>query len=249
MKASPSKMKSAQKRLLIIEDHPMTRDGLCCLIEGEPDLVVEWKAETAAQGMAFILKHCPDLVLTDITLPDKNGLELIKDMRAIHPELSILVISMHDETLYAERSLRAGARGYITKQEGGERIMGAIRQVLDGKIYVSAAIAARIVEGFSGKTRQSDKSPISRLTDREFDVYQLIGHGKSTKEIADQLHGHGKSTKEIADQLHLSAKTVAVHRGNIKEKLGIKSAGELAHHAIRWVEGQTAGSGPRKGEP
>ena len=205
----------------------MTREGLAHLIDGEPDLIVTWKAENAAQALAVITHERPDLVLTDITLPDKNGLELIKDLRALQPELAILVISMHDESLFAERSLRAGARGYITKQEGGERLMQAIRQVLSGAIYVSATIAARIVETFSGQPR-SARSPISQLSDREFEVYQLIGQGKSTKEIASQLH--------------LSDKTVAVHRGNIKRKLAITNAGELIHHAIRWVEGNRSPS-------
>lgn len=206
----------------------MTRDGLVYLIESEPDLKVLWKAENAAQALQVVLKEKPDLVLTDITLPDKNGLELIKDLRAIHPELFILVVSMHDESLYAERALRAGARGYITKQAGGERLMTAIRQILAGGIAVSDKITARIMEAFSGRNAGSDNSPASKLSDREFEVYELIGRGKSTKEIAQQLH--------------LSDKTVAVHRAHIKGKLGFTSAGELAHHAIRWVEGQTPGS-------
>lgn len=208
----------------------MTRDGLVYLINGEPDLLVEWKAENAAQALEIVIREKPDLVLTDITLPDKNGLELIKDLRAIQEELAILVVSMHDESLYAERALRAGARGYITKQEGGERLMQAIRQILAGSIAVSDRITARVMEAFSGRTQGNENSPVSKLSDREFEVYQWIGRGKSTKEIAHQLR--------------LSEKTVAVHRGHIKEKLGIRSAGELTHHAIRWVEGQApAGSG------
>jgi DNA-binding NarL/FixJ family response regulator len=229
LKKAAAKSKPTKKRILIVEDHPMTRDGLVYLINGEADLQVAWKAENAAQALQTVTRENPDLVLTDITLPDKNGLELIKDLRAIRPELAILVVSMHDESLYAERALRAGARGYITKQEGGERLMKAIRQVLAGSIAVSDRIAARIMEAFSGRTLGNENSPVSKLSDREFEVYQLIGRGKSTKEIAHQLH--------------LSEKTVAVHRGHIKEKLGITSAGELTHHAIRWVEGQApAGS-------
>jgi DNA-binding NarL/FixJ family response regulator len=169
-------------------------------------------------------------VITDITLPDKNGLELIKDIRALHPRLSILVISMHDESLYAERALRAGARGYITKQEGGEKLMQAIRQVLAGKVYVSDNITTQIVEAFSTRGRGNSGAALGPLSDREFEVYDLIGRGKSTKEIAHQLH--------------LSEKTVAVHRARIKTKLGLKSAVELSHHAIRWVEGQVAGKSP-----
>lgn len=205
----------------------MTRDGLSYLIEGEADLKVEWKAEDAKEALEVITRERPDLVLTDLTLPDKNGLELIKDMRALRPDLAILVVSMHDETLYAERVLKAGARGYITKHAGGDRLMKAIRDVLGGNIAVSGKITARIMEAFSGRAKGSDNSPVSRLSDREFEVYQLIGHGRSTKEIAHQLH--------------LSEKTVAVHRAHIKEKLELASAGELTHHAIRWVEGQTPG--------
>jgi DNA-binding NarL/FixJ family response regulator len=228
LKKNPTNAKRAKKRLLIVEDHPMTRDGLAYLINGEADLEVVWKAENARQALETVTRELPDLVLTDITLPDKNGLELIKDLRAIRPELAILVVSMHDESLYAERALRAGARGYITKQEGGDRLMRAIRQVLSGQISVSDRITARIMEAFSGRSAGNEKSPVSQLSDREFEVYQLIGHGKSTKEIAHQLH--------------LSEKTVAVHRAHIKEKLGIGSAGELTHHAIRWVEGQAPGA-------
>jgi len=206
----------------------MTRDGLTYLIDGEPDLKVVWKAEDARQALDVVTRERPDLVLTDLTLPDKNGLELIKDLRAIRPDLAILVVSMHDETLYAERALKAGARGYITKHEGGERLMQAIRQILGGSIAVSGKMTARIMEAFSNKKAGNDHSPNSRLSDREFEVYQLIGCGKSTKEIAHQLH--------------LSEKTVAVHRAHIKEKLEIGTAGELTHHAIRWIEGQSTGA-------
>jgi DNA-binding NarL/FixJ family response regulator len=211
-------------RVLVVEDHPMTRAGLVQLIDGESDLKVEWRAEDAKSALQVVMTEQPDLVLTDLTLPDKSGLELIKDIKAIMPQVPILVISMHEESLYAERSLRAGARGYITKQEGGERLMQAIRQVLGGGIYVSAQTGARILEIFSGKRNTAAKSPIVSLSDREFEVYHLLGEGKSTKEIATHLH--------------LSEKTVAVHRVHIKEKLHIASAGELSHHAIRWVESQ-----------
>src|SRR4029077_5835569 len=140
-----------------------------------------------------------------ISLPDKNGLELIKDVRALCPTAPILVVSMHDETLYAERVLRAGARGYIMKQEGGKKLMAAIRQILGGQIYVSEKMSARILESFSGH-RGDAESPVTKLSDREFEVFQLIGRGKGTRDIADQLR--------------LSVKTVEVHRANIKKKLG-----------------------------
>lgn len=224
-----SSAKSARRvtRIMIVEDHPMTRDGLVQLLSGESDLKVLWKAQNAREALEALNKEEPDLILTDLTLPDKNGLELIKDAQALRPNVPILVISMHEESLYAERALRAGARGYITKDAGGEKLMHAVRQVLAGAVYVSEKTTTRLLEALSGKVKQS-ASPISQLSDREFEVYDLIGRGKSTKEIAQRLH--------------LSDKTVAVHRENIKRKLQIGSSAELTHHAIRWVEGQASGS-------
>lgn len=216
---SPKKRK---KRLLIVDDHPMMRQGLAQLISNEPDLVACCQAESAAQALALIEREHPDLVLVDITLPGKSGLELIKDIQALHPELAVLVISMHDESLYAERVLRAGGRGYIMKQEGGKKLMQAIRQVLSGGIYVSDAMSAKILEIFSGKRGETGGSSIEHLTDREFEVFQLIGQGQSTREIAERLH--------------LSTKTVEVHRLNIKQKLKLKTAPELIRYAVRWVE-------------
>jgi len=169
----------------------------------------------------------PDLVLADISLPDKNGLELIKDFQAIQPGLSVLVISMHDESLYAERVLRAGGRGYIMKQEGGKKLMLAIRQVLEGKIYVSEKMSANILEIFSGRRAGTEGSPLEKLSDREFEVFQLIGQGQGTKDIAEKLH--------------LSVKTVDVHRANIKAKLKLNSMPELIRFAVRWSESQGAG--------
>jgi DNA-binding NarL/FixJ family response regulator len=219
-----SNSKKGKKQILIVDDHPMMRQGLAQLISSEPDLAVCCEAETAGQALDSVIRKKPDLVLVDISLPDKNGLELIKDIRAIHPDLTVLVISMHDESLHAERVLRAGGRGYIMKQEGGKKLMQAIRQVLSGQIYVSDRISARILEAFSGQKGESSDSPVSKLTDREFEVLQLIGQGKATRDIALQLK--------------ISVKTVEVHRGNIKQKLGIKTAPELIRFAVRWVEGQ-----------
>lgn len=220
-KAKPSK---ARTRILVVDDHPMMRQGLAALINNEKDLSVCGEAESAAQAMDSIGTAKPDLVIADITLPDKSGLELIKDALAVHPGLRILVVSMHDESLYAERVLRAGGRGYIMKQEGGKRLMDGIRQVLAGQIYVSEKISKRILEIFSGQRNTSGGSPVEKLTDREFEVFQLIGEGKGTRDIAEKLH--------------LSVKTVEVHRLHIKEKLEIKSAGELIRFAVRWVETQ-----------
>ena len=219
---------NAQTRILIVDDHPMMRQGLAQLVNNEPDLAVCCEVENAHQALAAIDKALPDLVLADITLPDKGGIELIKDIQAIHPGLAVLVISMHDESLYAERVLRAGGRGYIMKQEGGKKLMEAIRQVLSGQIYVSEKMSARILESFSGRRSPgADKSPVENLTDREFEVFQLIGQGKGTRQIAEKLH--------------LSVKTVEVHRVHIKTKLKLESATELIRFAVRWVEGQAAG--------
>ena len=219
---------NAKTRILIVDDHPMMRQGLAQLVNNEPDLAVCCEVENAHQALAAIDKARPDLVLADITLPDKSGIELIKDIQAIHPGLAVLVISMHDESLYAERVLRAGGRGYIMKQEGGKKLMEAIRQVLSGQIYVSEKMSARILESFSGgRSPGADKSPVENLTDREFEVFQLIGQGKGTRQIAEKLH--------------LSVKTVEVHRVHIKTKLKLESATELIRFAVRWVEGQAAG--------
>jgi DNA-binding NarL/FixJ family response regulator len=162
------------------------------------------------------------LLLVDISLPDKNGLEVIKDMQALHPGLAVLVISMHDESLYAERVLRAGGRGYIMKQEGGKKLMEAIRRVLSGKIYVSEQISGKILESLSDRGEQTNQRPMGNLTDREFEVLQMLGQGKGTSEIAQQLH--------------VSTKTVDAHRANIKRKLNLKTGPELVRYAVRWVE-------------
>jgi DNA-binding NarL/FixJ family response regulator len=209
-------------RVLIVDDHPMTRAGLVYVINHQPDLVVCAEAENAADALDAVDACEPDLVLADITLPGKSGLELIKDIKAIRPGLPILVISMHDESLYAERVLRAGARGYITKHEGGKKVMQAIRLVLGGQIYVSEKMSANILETFSGGRTASVRSLIAQLSDREFEVFQLLGEGLSTREIAERLH--------------LSTKTVDAHRANIKAKLVIKTTSELISYAARWTE-------------
>ena len=215
-------------RIMIVDDHPMMREGLRQLIANEPDLSVCCEVENAHQCLESVANSAPSLALVDITLPGKNGLELIKDLQAMHPELPILVISMHDEALYAERVLRAGGRGYIMKQEGGKKLMEAIRQVLSGQIYVSEKISAKILEIFSGRRSGAATTPVEHLTDREFEVFQLIGQGRSTRQIAEHLH--------------LSVKTVEVHRVNIKGKLKLETAAELIRYAVRWVESQTTGN-------
>ena len=219
-----AKNKNSAKRLLIVDDHPMMRTGLAQLIGNEPDLKVVAEADNARQALAVVEKNNFDLALLDISLPDKNGLELIKDLRAVRPGLMILVVSMHDEMIYAERVLRAGGRGYIMKQEGGEKFLRAIRQVLAGQIYVSDKMSSIILEIFSGRPTETSSSPVQKLSDREFEVFQLIGQGIGTRDIAEQLH--------------LSVKTVEVHRANIKKKLDLKTAPDLVRQAVRWFDSQ-----------
>jgi len=224
MAAQPKSRKNPQKRLLIVDDHPMMRNGLAQLIDMEGDLKVCAEADNGGQAITAVTKQEFDLALVDISLPDKSGLELIKDLRAIHPELPILVVSMHDEMIYAERVLRGGARGYIMKQEGGQKLLQAIRHVLAGQVFVSEKMSARILENFSGGPGQPSGSPVRRLSDREFEVFQMIGQGVATGEIATRLH--------------LSVKTVEVHRANIKQKLKLATATELVRYAVRWLDAQ-----------
>jgi DNA-binding NarL/FixJ family response regulator len=217
--------KPKKAQILIVDDHPMTRSGLTHLINHQSDTEVCGEAENAAQALDLLATSQPDLIMIDITLPGKSGLELIKDVKAIRPDLAILVVSMHDESLYADRVLRAGARGYITKHEGGDKLMGAIRHVLNGKIYVSESMSAHILEIFSGAHSGADRSSIQNLSDREFEVFQALGKGLSSHEIAKKLH--------------LSAKTVDAHRANIKAKLKINTTAELISFAARWTTTQT----------
>ncbi|MFZ0503581.1 MAG: response regulator transcription factor [Chthoniobacterales bacterium] len=217
--------KAKKTRILIVDDHPMTRAGLVHLINHQPEMVVDGEAEDAAQALDLLASKRPDLMLIDITLPGKSGLELIKDVKAMHPDLPMLVLSMHDESLYADRVLRAGARGYITKHEGGDKLMGAIRHVLSGRIYVSESMSAHILEIFSGGQTGIDRSSIQKLSDREFEVFEALGEGLSSHEIAKKLH--------------LSAKTVDAHRANIKTKLKINTTAELISFSARWAATQS----------
>jgi DNA-binding NarL/FixJ family response regulator len=211
---------NAKSRILIVDDHPMTRQGLVTLIEHQPDWAVCFEAQNAEQALEAIAKTRPDLVLADISLPGKSGLELIKDIRALRENLPVLVISMHDESLYAERALRAGARGYVPKHSGAAKIVEAIRAVLNGRIYVSEEMSAHFLEQLSGRSSPQMRSPVEQLSDREFEVFELIGQGLSAHDIAQRLF--------------LSAKTVDAHRANIKEKLKIKTTAELIAYAARW---------------
>ncbi len=208
----------AQKKIIIVDDHPMMREGLRGIITREPDLVVCCEADSARKALLLIEKSTPDLALVDITLPERSGLELVKDLKVLRPALSILAISMHDESLYAERLLRAGARGYINKHQPPEELLRAIRMVLAGRIYVSSEMSESVLQRFSGRSKNA-RSPLQILTDREVEIFQLFGEGKTGKEIALQLC--------------LSDKTVAVHSANIRQKLKIKSTAQLIRLAVQ----------------
>jgi DNA-binding NarL/FixJ family response regulator len=213
-----------RKKILLVEDHPLMRAGLAQLINRQADMVVCGEAGDPAAASQELARTCPDLILTDITMPGRSGFEFIKDLIAEEPERLILVVSMHDETIYAERALRAGARGYVMKEAGGENLLAAIRQVLAGQVYLSPKMSAGILETLSGRRPRGSGSPIEKLSDREFEILQLVGLGKSTREIANQLH--------------ISPKTVDVHRGHIKEKLQLRDVTALVRYAVRWVETQ-----------
>ena len=219
----PKQPDTARKRILIVDDHAVLREGLTAQINREADLVVCGEAENAGAAIAAVEKLNPDLVLADITLPGRNGLELIRDLRALRPGLPVLVLSMHDAALFAERVLRAGGRGYVSKQQGGQRLIQAIRHVLGGQIYLSDEVSTRLLGSFTGKPeRPRTLSPVEQLTDRELEVFTLIGQAKETKEISQRLG--------------MSAKTVEAHRASIKRKLQLKTGPELTRHAVLWVE-------------
>jgi DNA-binding NarL/FixJ family response regulator len=221
---SNSSTSKAQHSVLLIDDHPMTRYGMARLIEQEPDLLVCGEAPDAQSALAAVKAHKPDVALVDLTMPGGEGLELIKDIRTLHPDVAVLVVSMHDEELYAERALRAGARGYIMKNEGGEKLVEAIRQVLLRKTWLSENMSERVTEIFSGRRRRGDNTALGKLTDREFEVFRLLGQG---------LTGG-----EIGERLRLSTKTVETHRLHLREKLGLKTGPALIKYAVRWAGAQ-----------
>lgn len=222
-KTPKTETRTSRKRILIVDDHAVLREGLVAQINREPDLVVCGEAETARAAVEAVEKFAPDLVLADITLPGRNGLELIRDLRAVRPGLPVLVLSMHDASLFAERVLRAGGRGYVSKQQSGSQLIKAIRHVLSGQIYLSEEVSTRLLGSFTGrKERPKTLSPVELLTDRELEVFNLIGQARETKEISRRLG--------------MSAKTVEAHRASIKRKLQLKTGPELTRHAVLWVE-------------
>src|ERR1700687_3519026 len=209
-----------KKRILVVDDHPIIRQGLALMLNREADLVVCGEAEDATGAMLVMVSARPDVLIVDISLNGPDGLDLLKNIRTTHPALPVLILSMHDESIYAERALRAGANGYIMKQEATERVLVAVRQILAKNVYVSDRIANRMLQHYIKGSVSERKSPIAELSDRELEVFRLIGEG------------HG--TRMIADELHLSVKTVESYQAHIKEKLSLKNGRELVQRAIQW---------------
>jgi len=215
---------SGKMRVFVVDDHPIVRQGLSQLINREPDLWVCGEAEDARTALDALGPAKADIVIVDVSLDGPDGIELLKTIRSRDSKLQVLMLSMHDESLYAERALRAGANGYIMKQEATERVLIAIRQILSGEVYVSDRMSQKMMQQFIHRSGAARSSPMAELTDRELEVFRLIGHG------------HG--TRQIAEELHLSVKTVESYYAHIKEKLTLKNARELVQHAVQWVASQ-----------
>jgi DNA-binding NarL/FixJ family response regulator len=219
---NPSNLPPVRTRIFLVDDHPMVREHLTALIERESDLMVCGEAEDAPSAVERIRAQQPHLVIMDITLKQSHGLELLKDLRGLSPKLPVLVLSMHDESLYAERVLRAGAMGYITKQEATRNILSAIRKVLHGEVYLSARMSERMMRKMVGQPIAQPTSPQEILTDRELEVLQMIGRGFGTRRIADELR--------------IGIKTVESYRARIKEKLRLHDGDQLLQYAIQWLQ-------------
>lgn len=210
------------KRIVIVEDHPVFRAGLKELIETEADLQVCGEADTATKAMQIVARETPDLAIVDITLKGRSGIELIKNLHHDHPDLKMLVLSMHHESLYAERAFRAGANGYIMKEETSASIIEAIRSVERGEQYASRQFMASVFNKYLSHPKDDTRSPIDRLTHRELEVFRLLGMGMTTRAIASRLD--------------LSVKTIGTYRERIKTKLDLQNASDLVHAATRWLE-------------
>ncbi len=219
-------VRKAKVRVLLVDDHPVLRKGLAQLINQDPRLAVCGEAEDAPQAIKAIETLLPDLVIMDISLKLGNGIELLKTVKPHFPDLPVLVLSMHDETLYAERSLRAGAMGYLMKDDPAEQVLLAIGRVLAGEIFLSNRMKSRMMLQFAGRNRKAPSSTLEQLTDRELEVFRLIGAGRTTREIADHLH--------------LSMHTVQAYREFIKAKLKLPNSTQLVQHAVHWTYGHAA---------
>ncbi len=213
-------------RVLLVDDHPFVRQGIASSLEDVPDIELLGEADSCDSALDVVAREVPDVVVTDLSLPDKSGLELVRALVAEHPRLPILVLSMHEEDIYAERCLRAGAKGYLMKSHGPESLISAIRTVARGRVYVSPELAQRLVSILTSPvpTNPQREGLLKELSDREFEVFELVGRGRTAKEIASQLG--------------LSSKTVDVHRARIRGKLGLHSTTDLTHYAVRWVKSQ-----------
>ncbi|HSY43507.1 MAG TPA: response regulator transcription factor [Candidatus Acidoferrum sp.] len=216
-------MNAAKKKILVVDDHPLVREWLANLIQQQPDLSVSSETESAPSALSAVDTAKPDLVIVDINLKNSSGIELIKSLKESHPEVPVLVLSMHDESLYAERVFRAGARGYVNKRETAQKVVEAIRRVLAGKLYVSEK-AAEILAGKTARGQTVNRSAIELLSDRELQVFDKLGQGIGTKQIALDFH--------------VSIKTVQEYCARIKEKLNLTSATELLREAVRWHDSQ-----------
>ena len=214
------------KRIIIVDDHPLFRKGLEELIHSDGSFAVCGEAGNAAEAMEVIRKLNPDLAIVDLSLPGANGIELIKNIRAEFPKLPILVLSMHDESLYALRALRAGAEGYVMKHEAMANVIQAIHEVFNGRPYLSPAMAAQVITKFAHRNTGGAADPVERLSDRELEILELIGKGNEVRQIAKLLH--------------LSPKTVETHRAHIKDKLDLKNSREVARFALQWLSARNA---------
>jgi len=214
------------KRIVIVDDHPLFRKGLEQLIQSEDGFAVCGEANNGPEAMDVIRKLNPDLAIVDLSLPGANGIELIKNIRAEFSKLPILVLSMHDESLYALRALRAGAEGYVMKHEAMANVIQAIREVFNGRPYLSPAMAAQVITKFAHRQAEGEADAVERLSDRELEVLELIGKGNDVRQIAKALH--------------LSPKTVETHRSHIKDKLDLKNSREVARFALQWLSARNA---------
>ncbi len=224
---TPSLIRKGKIRVLLVDDHPILRKGLAQMINQEADLMVCGEAEEAGSAFEAVGTLQPDVAVVDISLKTGNGIELVKNIKARYPDLPVLVLSMHDESLYAERAIRAGSLGYIMKEEATEQVLVAIRRVLKGEIFLSEKMKSRMLQQLTtGGRNKVVTSPIENLTDRELEVFRLIGEGRSTRQIAAELH--------------LSVRTVEAYREYIKSKLNLRNATELVQHAFHWVHHEAA---------
>lgn len=222
---TPTRQAKAKKaKILLVDDHAVVRFGIAALINRQTDMEVCGEEEDASRAMGSINASQPDLVIADISLKDSSGLELMRNIKAQYPKMPVLVVSVHDEAIYAEVAFRAGALGYLNKDEAIDRILTAIRRVLNGEVYVSDVLGAKLLQKqvLGGGNHDSQASPIKGLSDRELEVFQLIGQWKGTRQIAEELH--------------LSIKTIEYYREQIKKKLNLKNAAELTQYATSWVQ-------------